>query len=67
MQHRLFKEIKALNPSFTQPMRFPEKKWFFNRSADFIERRRAELELFIGKITKNRSLLNSRVFRDFIF
>lgn len=34
--------------------RFPGKKWFGNKEADFIEKRKKELESYLNQIAKSR-------------
>jgi hypothetical protein len=37
-------------------MDLPKKKWFGNRSEDFVEKRRKELEKYLNRISKSRKV-----------
>ena len=43
---RLHTELSRISPTLLGVLRFPKKKWFGNKTAHFMEKRRAQLEMY---------------------
>ena len=56
--------LEKLDSKLGGSMGFPPKKWFGNKSKDFLEKRREELEAYLNQIKNSAGVPLYYVIRD---
>ena len=59
-------DLGRIAPTLLEVLRFPKKKWFGNRTPHFVEKRRAQLEIYLQMLLSS-NLPRSKPLKDCIF